>query len=315
MERHARHRFEHVRAIGRQGIGLAVGVERPAHVAEVALVDGADVAPQLGALALVDMGVAPRQQIDQRRPLAGGAVEELERLVGAGVGRRQRQHPLVAVGGAVGLVERLPRRGQLAEPERRGAVAGVDEAAHRVERQLGEAAGGPGLAQQRLEVGRRRRLLEGAEARRQRAVEVAELALQDLGERAQDLGALGPLLDGTGAVEIVLDPLLPVGGRLGRELGRLWGTRGRRLGRGRRRAGGHAARGLGDGGAEARWVDLGERGGELLGERLDHGGGEDTAGRQHGWTAKQGKCQDAAPPGSRGDHRRRRAGVPDPPGT
>ena len=120
-------RVDHVEVIGLEPVGLAVGVERAGVVAELALVDQAELAVQLGALAIADVHRAAAQQIDQRRPLALGAVEQLQRLVRGGVGRRDRQHALQAVGGAVAEPELLPRRGDLGEPARAGVVGRVDQ--------------------------------------------------------------------------------------------------------------------------------------------------------------------------------------------
>ena len=203
---------EHLRAPGLDPVGPAVGVERGGGVVELAVVERAEVAQHPGPGTLVGAGRPPAQQIDQRRPLGGVAVEALERVVGPVVAGRQGQHPLVAVGGAVAVALALERVGELLEPADPGAVVAgrAGRRGHRVERQLAPAIGGVGQAEQGIEIARGRRLGEGLEPGRQRTILVAELVLEVVGQLAQDLGAPGAVLDLGQPVELGVDDHRPV---------------------------------------------------------------------------------------------------------
>ena len=204
-------RVEHVVATRLQPIGFLVGVERAARVVELALVDLADLAKQLGALAIDnDVHGPAAQQIDQHRPLGVGPVEQLERLVGVRVGGRQQQHALEAVRGVVAATQLLPRRRDLAEAPGACIVRDVDHRDHGLERQLVPALGQAREPEQRIEIGGDRDLAERGELHDQRPLGIAAL-LEVRGQLAQDLGALRALLGGLGALEVEVDDPVALG--------------------------------------------------------------------------------------------------------
>ena len=203
-------RVDHVDVIGLEPVGLAVGVERAGIVAELAVVDQTELAIQLGAVALADVQRAAAEQLDQHRPLALAAIEQLERLVGLGVGGRDRQHALEAVGGAIAQPQLLPRPRDLGEPARRGVVGRIELRGQRVERQVGPALGDAGQPQQRIDVVRHRRLGERRQPDDQRALGVAAL-LEAARQLAQDPGALGAVLAGLDPRQVLIDEAMALG--------------------------------------------------------------------------------------------------------
>ena len=120
LDREPRDRIEDLGVAGGEPVRLAVRVEGAGIVAELAVVDEADLAEQLGALLVVgDVDRAAAEQIDEHRPLAGAAIEQLERLVRVGIVRGDQQHALEAVRRVVGPTDLLPGRRQLRSAGRR----------------------------------------------------------------------------------------------------------------------------------------------------------------------------------------------------
>ena len=211
LDRELGERFEHVGAIRIEPIGLAVGVERAARIAELARVELSDLAVQLRAVFVaLDVDRVAAEQVDQHRPLPGAAIEHFERLVGVRVVGLDQEHALEAIGRVVAAADVLPGIGHRGQPAHRLIVVDVDQAGHLIERQLGPAIGDRGEPEQRIEVVGERLLAERRQPHHDRAVGVLAL-LQVVGELAQDLGALVRFLGRLRTLEVHVDDLVPLG--------------------------------------------------------------------------------------------------------
>jgi hypothetical protein len=204
-------RLEDIRPIWLEPIGFAIRVERARRVVELALVDQPDLAEQLGALLVVGcVDRAPPEQIGEHRPLLDRAIEQLERLVRLDVTGLDQQHTFVAIGGVVAAADVLPRGGDLGEPAHRTVLVDIDQAVHRVERELAPALGQPREAEQWIEVDGTRVLCERGQPHDERAVGVLA-RLEVLAELAQDLCALVRFFGRLGTLEVHVDDLVALG--------------------------------------------------------------------------------------------------------